>query len=281
MSYRAKAYPYPVLSPYSSDYGNDVQFDLAVEPSILGDASSQQVRVRYEFGHHGSEWLDRYVKAGMASRVIDIECGEARFRDFWLPPLPSGHRDFEPGALAGTVRVTPLIVASTSTDYYRPEGIDDEFGDREFSIQQGDVLAYGPTTVFDVGFAAAADRGLLTIKFTSDPDYHNNYRFELGGDRIIINAGESLREPISRVQAIGVRLLYMGMFKDCIAAALEYLADVGDWDNTTLAWGKTLLARIDEIGLELSPEDERERFEVVAQRLVAERWIDAVTVLNG
>jgi hypothetical protein len=281
MSYRAKAFPYPVLSPYSSDYGNDVQFDLDVEPSIVGGADSQQVRIRYEFGRHGSEWLDRYVNAGKAAYVIDIECSETRFRDFWVPELVAGHRDFESGELAGAVRVTPLILASEATTAYRPEGVDDEFGVHAFSIQRGDVLAYGPTTAFDVGFKASADRGLLTIKFTPDPDYQDNYRFELGGDRIIINAGESLREPIARVQAIGVQLLYMGMFKDCIAAALEYLAEEGDWDNTTLAWGKTLLARIDEVGLVLSPGDETERFEVTAQRLVADRWIAAVTVLNG
>lgn len=281
MSYRAKAYPYPVLSPFSSDFGNDVQFELEVEPQILGEADLQQVRLQYAFGAHSSEWLDRYVQAQRADYILDIECGETRFREFWTPTALRGHRDFAPGELAGTVQVTPLIVATSDNAEYRPAGIDAEFGNQLFGIRRGDVLAYGHTLAFNVAFAASADRGLLTIKFTSDPDYHNNYRFELGGDRIIINAGDSLREPISRLQSLNAQLLYMGMFKDCIAAALEYLAEEGGWEDTSHPWGKTLIARIEEAGLDLSPDDEREKFETAAQRLVADRWINALAVLNG
>ncbi|MDZ8275714.1 hypothetical protein R2Q81_07090 [Microbacterium aquimaris] len=281
MSYRAKAFPYPVMSPHSSDFGNDVEFALDVVPEVIGGDESQQIRVSYEFGRHSSEWLGQYVESGMAEYVIDIACSETRFRDFWRVGHPVGHREFEPGELAGTVEVTPMIVAAVANPEYQPSGIDREFGSHSFAVDAGDVLAFGHTTTFTIGFNAGADRGLLTIRFTPDPEYFNNYRFELGGDRIIINAGESLREPIARVQSIGVQLLYMGMFKDCIASALEYLAEDGEWEDTSHAWGKTLLARIDELGLDVSPDEDREKFEVIAQRLVADRWIHAVAVLNG
>lgn len=275
MTYRAKAYPHPVLSTFSNDFGPEAKFHSEIEASIIGP-DSQQVEVTYSI-ELSSAWMTERIRQGDARLVLDVEGRSTLFREYRdLEPF-AGTTTFAPGELQGTVNVTPLVIATRDDQSYRPEGIDDEFGEAIFDIRAGDILGVGDSTSFEIEFARVLERDLVTIRYSSDPDYADTYRFELTGSRIIIIAGESLREPIGHLRTnVNTRpYLFMSIYKDCIAAALNLLAANDQVEETDIPWGRALLNQLDEIGRVVVPGEPEEQ-EISAQLLVAGRGIRKV-----
>jgi hypothetical protein len=275
MSYRARAYPYPVLSSFSNDFGGNAKFTAEVELSIPAD-DIQRVVLNYSVAH-SSAWLDEYLLDDHARLVLDIECRATLIREYVTLEALSGSIPFESGQLYGVVTVTPLIIASEDNDEYQPEGIDAEFGNAKFTVRNGDILGVGDSTSFDLEFARTLERDLIKFQYSTDAVEADAYRFELTGQRIIIVASESLRDAVGHMRANPSTkpYLYMSIYKDCIAAALDYLATDGGGEDTELPWGRALLRKLDEIDRTLVGDGPEYR-QISAQLLVGSRGIKKV-----
>lgn len=279
MSYRAKAYPYPVLSSFSDDFGSDAIFHAAIEAEMGGD-TSQQLVVTYDITQSVA-WMDEYFLDGNARIVMDVQCRSTLFREYVDLDGWKGQLVFDDGQLYGSTTLTPLIIASSSNQTYRPDGINEEFGTSVFGVREGDILGVGESVTVDLEFSRTLDRDLVTIKYSTEESDTDIYRFQYDGPRIIIIAGESLRDAIGHMRADRSTrpYLFMSVYKDCIAGALNYLAREEDGENTELPWGRTLMSRLEDLGRALDPDDP-EYQEISAQLLVSAKGIKKVEVAD-
>lgn len=274
MSYRARAYPYPVLSSYSNDFGNDAYFRAEVSLSV-SDVNSQEIELSYEIDH-SSDWLNEYIADGRARLLLDVECRATLAREYVELQKFKGTQSFPAGALYGTVVVTPLVVALADDDSYRPLGIDEEFGLTTFSVREGDILGVGESTRFDLEFARTLERDLITIQYSKEGVEPGAYRFELDGERIIIVASDTLQGAIGHMRANPTLrpYLFMSVYKDCIAAALNRMAADGGGSDTERPWTRALERKLEEIGRSLGADAEYR--DISAQLLVGSRGIKQV-----
>lgn len=277
MSYRARAYPYPVLSSFSKDFGPDAGFNAQMDMQVATD-DSQRISLRYDVTH-SSRWMDEYMIDGGAKLVLDVECRATLLREYVDLSGLTGSIDFAPGQLYGVVTATPLIVATRDDAEYQPAGVDPEFGTAKFRVMTGDILGVGESTTFDLEFARTLERDLITIEWSPDPAMRDVYLFVLSGPRIIIKAGENLQDVIGLMRRdSGARpYLYMSIYKDCIAAALKHLADQEEGEEADQPWARALVRKLDELHPPRSLQrDDDEYQEISAQLLVASRGIKKV-----
>lgn len=277
MTYRAKAYPYPVLSSFSDDFGSGAKFHAEIEVQLVGDAL-QQLVVDYSI-IQSVAWMNERFMDGTARLVMDVQCRSTLYREYLALDGWAGQLIFETGQLYGNTTLTPLIVATTSSTSYRPDGINGEFGDTVFSVQEGDILGIGDSVTLDLEFSRMLERDLVTIHYSSDASAADIYRFQYDGPRIIIIAGENLRDVIGHMRADRSTrpYLFMSIYKDCIAGALNYLASEEGNENTGLAWGRALRSRLEELGRSLDPDD-AEHQEISAQHLVSAKGFKRIKV---
>ena len=132
---RSKAFPYPVLRPYSDDY-NDVEFQALAEFTI--DTKEMRVSCRYVTS---SEELLRQVEAGNACFVSVISCRETYFRKVIKSALSEISLSLDPDVLRGEVLVDSYIVAIKDIVGFKSPDINSEFGDSNFDFSPGQVLA--------------------------------------------------------------------------------------------------------------------------------------------
>ncbi|WP_164234107.1 hypothetical protein [Microbacterium hydrocarbonoxydans] len=279
MSYRAKAYPYPVLSSFSDDFGPDAKFHVEIDAWIGGE-SSQQLVIEYDI-RQSVAWMDELLVDGNARLLMDVECRSTLLREYVSLEGWTGRIAFEDGQLYGSTTFTPLIVASAANSAYRPEGIDAEFGAAVFRTREGDILGIGESVTVDLEFSRTLDRDLVTIQYSTEETDTDIYRFQYDGPRIIIIAGESLRDAIGHMRAdrSARPYLFMSVYKDCIAGALNYLAREEGGESTELPWGRTLLSRLEELGRALEPDDP-EYQEISAQLLVSAKGFKKIEVAD-
>lgn len=277
MSYRARAYPYPVLSSFSDDFGSDAKFHADVEARLIGE-TSQQLVIDYSIAQ-SVPWMDECFVDGTARLVMDVQCRSTLYREYVELAAWTGQLTFETGQLYGSTTITPLIVAKTSSTTYRPRGINEEFGTSDFTIHEGDILGIGDSVTLDLEFSRTLERDLVTIQYSAEESDADIYRFQFDGPRIIIIAGENLRDVIGHMRADRSTrpYLFMSIYKDCIAGALHYLADDEDGINTELAWGRALLSRLEDLGRVLD-QDDPEYQEISAQHLVSAKGIKKIEV---
>ncbi|MBC6493553.1 hypothetical protein [Microbacterium sp. 4-7] len=266
-----------MLSSFSDDFGSDAKFHADIEARLIGD-TSQQLVIDYNIVQSVA-WMDECFLDGTAHLVMDVQCRSTLYREYLELDGWTGQLVFENGQLYGSTTVTPLIIASASSATYRPDGIDDEFGASVFNVQKGDILGIGDSVTIDLEFSRTLERDLVTIQYSSEDSDVDIYRFQYDSPRIIIIAGESLRDVIGHMRADRSTrpYLFMSIYKDCIAGALNYLAHEEDGENTELAWGRALLSRLDDLGRVLDPED-AEYQEISAQLLVSAKGFKKIEV---
>jgi hypothetical protein len=138
---RNKAFPYPVLRPFSDDY-IDVEFQATAEFEIT--AMSVDVHIQYALS---SQEIADQIEAGNASYVAVVSCRDTYFRNV----LPSQDRtvdiSFDPGILRGEVAVDSYVIATKEIKNFTSPDINPEFGATGFLFTPGDVLAQDETQI--------------------------------------------------------------------------------------------------------------------------------------
>lgn len=171
-----KAFPYPVLRPFSDDY-IDVEFQASVD-FIVG---KEKISTEIGFAVSSPEIVDEITK-GTAEFVAVISCRDTYFQSVLSSRDRKIQADFDIGELRGEVKVNPYIVVLKDIDNYTSPDINEEFGEGPFSFVVGDVLAqdeaqvfyfdrdmFKPiTSVFDLVKKDDQQEGLWTVNFDED-----------------------------------------------------------------------------------------------------------------
>jgi len=137
-----KAFPYPVLRPFSDDY-NDVEFQASVD-FIVG---SEKIKAKIGFAVSSEEIVEQ-IENGKAEYVAVISCRDTYFQSVVSSKTRTIEAEFGIGDLRGEVKVNPYIVVLEDISDFTSPDINSEFGVGPFSFIEGDVLAQDESQVF-------------------------------------------------------------------------------------------------------------------------------------
>jgi hypothetical protein len=262
MTFKPKAYPFPVLQQDFPNFLESEIFDVTFKLSIYDEDGNRDQRLGCDvtLKNEAIEELilsedvfigaELYCRATFERRLLNIGMG--------TEPVDLNGID-----LLDNVEITPVLVAKNDLPAYVPKNVVAEFAAKKsFSILSGDVLAYGITKFFDVSLDHTAQPDLVRIEPIKDQPPHW-FDFELEGPVITIKLSTQLMVFWQKLKQDkpSKPYLYTNIYRDCIHAAIEYIKNN---DGGELLWCKVLSNQINRLGIDLDSRDARD----VANELV-------------
>lgn len=254
-----KAFPYPVLRPYSDDYV-DVEFQTTVE--FVVSKNSISVNISYNLS---SEELRTEINNGNAKYVSVVSCRDTYFRTVLSSRKGKIDSEFDGGNLRGEVRVDPYVVVTRKIDAFTSRDINPEFGQAAFSFSPGEVLAQDETQVFYI------DRDLfkpVTSVFDlvkNDALSGGEWKVGLEQDHVQVEVSAQMKESIDNARNDKMKriILLNSLYFPAVVQALQKLKE-GATVYEEKRWAQIMLMQLHNFGWDLAAHDAY----VLAQRLM-------------
>lgn len=262
MTFKAKAYPYPALQP---DYPNflesetfEVHFTLEQTNGESGVSQilSAQVSLR-------NDAIEGALIAGEAKVYAEIFVAETISRHLVEIGMGTNPVDISFIDLVGTVEITGVVLAESEIKNYSPTNTIPEFAAiRNFSLETGDVIAYGHTEYFEISLDHMAQPDLVRIEPIPDqPPYYYDFTFE--GNVITIKVSTELMKywKVLKQDAQKKHLLFTNIYRDCMQEALVQMSNSANGEQL---WFKVLNAQLAKLNIDWESREPRD----VATQLV-------------
>lgn len=262
MTFKAKAYPFPVLQP---DYENflvgevfEVQFSLDVTVTDNEHRHSLTSQVNLKNGAIESLLMDGqarvyaeiYVAETISRYLVEIGMGSV--------PVDISHID-----LVGTAEITGVILAEELIETYKPENAIAEFDAiAPFALECGDIIAYGHTEYFEISLDHNAQPDLVRIEPIQDqPPHYYDFTFE--GNVITIKVSTELMKywKVLKQDTTKKHLLFTNIYRDCMQEAIVQLSNSANGEQL---WFKVLNAQLVKLNIDWENREPRD----VATQLV-------------
>ncbi|WP_319380175.1 hypothetical protein [Thiomicrorhabdus sp.] len=130
-----KAFPYPVLRPYSDDY-LDCEFQVIIDPEV----SDNKLSIGIEFIISNDE-IKKEIEQGRASFVSVISCRDTFFKRVEVTQESNINAVYPADSLRGEVRIENYIVATNTIKNFTSVDLNKEFEGVQIDFEPGDVLA--------------------------------------------------------------------------------------------------------------------------------------------
>src|SRR5205085_7581668 len=186
MIIKDRSFPHPVLAPFRDDVQpNNFGFDVAV----TSDADNYYVSVRFDYDN---TTLSSLIANAKAIHAVHFECRRNFFREIFEFSGKATSVTIPTFELLGRVEVSGFIKALGATESYRVEGAHIDYGDRGFSIRNGDVLAVAPSQYFDAYVDYDPLRNIasiLTIQRSTEVE-EGEMSLDTSGNRIVANLAQ-------------------------------------------------------------------------------------------
>jgi hypothetical protein len=254
---RSKAFPYPVLRPYSDDY-LDVEFQALAEFVI--DNTEMKVSCNYVVS---SDELIEQVEIGNACFVSVISCRETYFREVIKSPVAEVSVSLDPDALRGEVLVDSYIVAIKDIVGFKSPDINAEFGSSSFNFSPGQVLAQEEPHVIYVDRDLYKPISSVFELVRNDALRMAEWRVALDQDQVQIEVSSAMKEAIdtARNNTISKSVLINSLYFSAVVHVLQQIKDGGDYEYK---WAKVVERQLHNLNLDLATTDAY----IIAQKLM-------------
>ncbi len=244
-------YPYPVLRPYSRDYGDTALFSTELGPPAI-DAVADELIVSLNYKVNVSS-LSELLDTGNAVCAAMLYCPSTLFRTLLQADVGSlGLNAKVPlSALSNQVEIHPSIIANGDFSHTF-EGKLEEYGEREWEIARGKPLAADQSWHFS----------LEPKKLESTESIFQLRRDEnIEGDEVRVNVDRGARYVViyanprtfERLQSLrnqGVDIAIVSIYLGPLMEALRMLISIDDEDEGEEGpWVAALRAKLSEFGL--------------------------------
>lgn len=256
-----KAFPYPVLRPFSDDYA-EVEFQATVEFVVGKDKITANVGYAIS-----SDEIVAEIENGNAEYVSVIACRDTYYQHVLSSSQKNATAEFDIGELRGEVRVNPYIVVKKDIAAFASPDINKEFGEGPFSFVVGDILAQDDAQIFFI------DRDLLkpitSVFALVKKDEQSDGVWTIGFDEehIQIEVSPKTKESIDNARnskANRVILINSIYF----AAVMQAIQKLQDEDSRATyserKWAKVILGQAHNKGLDINSGDSY----LIAERLM-------------
>lgn len=262
MTFKAKAYPYPVLQP---DYPNFLESEV-FEVHFTLDQTSGDSGVNQTLTAEVTQKNDairNLIIDGLAKIYAEVFVAETISRHLVEIGMGSVPVDISNIDLVGTVEITGVVLAESEISNYKPENAIAEFAAvGNFDLETGDVIAYGRTEYFEISLDHNAQPDLVRIEPIPDqPPYYYDFTFE--GNVITIKVSTELMKywKVLKQDSQKKHLLFTNIYRDCMQEAIIQL---GNHSNGEQLWFKVLNSQLSKLNIDWESREPRE----VANQLV-------------
>lgn len=240
-----KAYLYPVLRPYSTDYP---QAEFQAELDVERIQHTTAARVSAEFDLSDPDLL-QLIAEGAAQYVLLVRATATHHRSSHPSGEPKIEVKFESGQLAGRTEVRGLLVAVRDSKAFRAAGWHDDYAGMSFDVSAGDVLAEDEPREYYIDTAEEAPVGSIfhLQRHSRLPD--GRWNCDLAGDRVELRMSESdyqrFMDARSRVNGTPDAMYVMNaVYLPALVYVLEEADRDDDGEYGDLRWYRSLDARL-------------------------------------
>ena len=216
MSYSARAYPYPILAPFSQDFASSPNFDFSISVQPLGADIADGVEITWSIPVDVHQKIQEFFIDSSFQWFMDVECTTALYREM-LPITPSDKRIEIPGGLLiGSLTVTPILV-STEAQSYAPPGLSSEFLRDSFEIMRGDPVVIGESETFLIQLEKVSRSNFLKVELVADLD-PDEYNFVFEEETLVAQVGKNVHlvYEIMRSDPEKKPYLFLSLYKDAL-----------------------------------------------------------------
>ncbi len=181
MKLSLRSYPHPVVG--NRDDVPGAAFQATVEMS----SDKENVYIDASI-NCSSSTLNHLVGEGEAKAVIHIECSNTLFRRAYEFTGPSTRIAIPTENLNDAVEVNVFVRATRNSARYKVDAAHQDYGDSEFEIKEGDILAVGEGVIFHVEstFDSLSRIGSIMQIEESKQDGDLPMRVDFNGDKILV-----------------------------------------------------------------------------------------------
>ena len=227
--------PHPVLRPGGGlDYNNECDFGLEIGAGGSRRTAEGLVRVEASLTLT-SPTLEAMVREGKARHLVLATCTKTYYRHALFPDARKISLEIHADDLAGTLRLTPYVVASEELEWFVAPEHDTEikkFGGSG-NIPAGSILAVGAPYEIEmerIGTIMSAIK-LVPNEKVKEGQYAINDR----GDFVLIELGPKTYADVVRMRGAAKHLLYPSVYQAAVEYSLRKIADEPD-----SKWAKAL-----------------------------------------
>jgi len=255
LKYKNKNFPYPVLSPFTDDYvGDNFKIDFDFENN------NEHVNIETNL-KLSSEYINELITRGKAKFALRIECSKSRYRRNYTFKSRKFTVNIDAGMIEGLVRLSPFIICTSSIDDYNCDMFHEDYGDRLYALNSGDIIA----VTDEIKFYPNKDKDPLekvTSMFKFCLNYSDNpstaYDVDHGGNYVKILMSESSHKILqtltsSKTRNKNIQHILSAKF---IVPTLIYLIDLLELSEAdeyeSYRWYHVLKRRLDELGYDIN-----------------------------
>lgn len=137
-------YPYPVLAFFNNDYPNN-----SFSYEIKSNSDNNKFKIEIDFNLN-CKTLNDMLTNGLACFLVHIECPKTRFRNIYTTTESRKEIFIDGGNLNNKVEVIVSVISTSKNDTFTSDEFNSIFGDSEFSIVNGDILAIAPDCILTI-----------------------------------------------------------------------------------------------------------------------------------
>ena len=249
MSNLSKTFFHPVLRESTRDFVDGSAFSVELKARLNQNKNDENLCIDYKVDL-ASPGISAQLADGSAQVFLDLYSKETITRI--LSPLvdEEGTIEFKAGQLLGVLEVQAAVIATQCIKSYSPVGINKEYGDANFYISPGSILAIGEKILLPLSFKRIKLESLIRVQLSTDLD-PDVYELNLDSDFITILMGESFHAlwDIMRSDIAVKPYLALSIYKDTFVEALSLIYKTEEAEE--FSWAQALIARCENIGIKL------------------------------
>lgn len=233
--------PHPVLRPGGGlDY--DAKCDFGLEIGAGGSRRTADGLVRVEASLTLiCDTLEEMVRVGKARYLVLATCTKTYYRHALFPDAGKISLDIHADNLAGTLRLTPYVVASEELEWFvAPEHVPEikKFGGSG-SIPAGSILAVGAPYEIEMERVGTIMSAIKLVPREGVAE--GQYAINDSGDFVLIELGPKTYADVVRMRDSAKYLLYPSVYQAAVEYSLRKIADEPD-----SKWAKALQKTLEE-----------------------------------
>lgn len=271
-----RAFPYPVVAPFRDDVSIN---DFGAELEVLADGGRIYVDCSFQLANEG---LAALVVAGKARYALHLEAERVYYRRLVGSPKEGCRIELRGSDVQGPVEWLPLVLSCDGIPDYRPDGLHEDYGGRQFDIQANEVLAIGTGGKFTVEPHYDPLRKMSSIMqvLRSEKTQSGPYEMDPTGEKITVFLSAEDHERYGELRSLPQveGILCNAIVLPCLVEAIRLIKEEEDLGTR---WAIVLRKRLND--LEPGWRDDKEPLDL-AQRVLAsplKRGLSDLAVLTG
>lgn len=174
MKVKYRNFPHPVLAEFNDDFINNT-FKANFDVKLQNRSYNISVDIILD-----SDDLIKYINIGSAKYGIHLESPFTQYRTFFKSDEPNLNFEIPAELLDGEVEMSAFIIADENIKNYKCSSFNQLFEKYSFSVDKGEVLAFGGQVNFFAETEIDSDRNISSIFAVQANDDTNPPALDLG-----------------------------------------------------------------------------------------------------